>query len=209
MSANDRYSSLQREYAANASNFDSRWKHYISASVDRTLAAFQLDPGTRLLDVGCGTGELLARLVAQQPATRLYGCDLSNPMLAVARDRLGPPIGLVQAAGEALPLANASIDVLVSTSVFHFVREPRKALLEARRVLRPGGMLVLTDWCGDYLTMKMFDAYLKAFDSAHHHTYRSAEFARLLEEHDFSDIHVSRYRVNWFWGLFTATAIST
>lgn len=207
MRTSDRYTPLQLEYAANASDYDRRWKRYITASVDETVTGLQLEPGTRLLDVGCGTGVLLERLVVRQPESRLYGCDLSDAMLAVARDGLGPSTGLFQAATEALPLADASIDVLTSTSAFHFVREPRKALSEMHRVLRPGGRLVLADWCRDFLTMRLLDGYLKAFDAAHHYTYRSGEFARLLEEHGFGGVQISRYRIGWFWGLFTATAI--
>ena len=207
MMSSDRYQPLKREYAANAGDYDRRWNRYVAASVDKTLAELQLEPGTRLLDIGCGTGVLLEQLVLRQPEARLYGGDLSNAMLSVACDRLGPSAGLVQAAGEALPLAEASIDVLVSSSAFHFVRDPGKALNEARRVLRPGGRLVLTDWCRDFLTMRMLDGYLKAFDAAHHHTYGSEQFAQLLDEHGFEKVRISRYKISWFWGLFTATAI--
>ena len=207
MKSSHRYKPLQREYAANAGDYDRRWKRYVAASVDRTLAELHLEPGTRLLDIGCGTGVLLEQLVLQQPEARLYGGDLSSAMLAVARDRLGRSAGLVQAASEALPLADASIDVLVSSSTFHFVREPGKALSEMRRVLRPGGRLVLIDWCRDFLTMRMLDGYLKAFDAAHHHTYGSEQFVQLLEKHGFGEVRISCYKIGWFWGLFTATAI--
>jgi ubiquinone/menaquinone biosynthesis C-methylase UbiE len=206
-SPRDRYAPLQREYAANSSDYNRRWKRYIAASIGETLTRVRLEPGTRLLDVGCGTGELLVQLADIQPSAGYIGTDLSARMLNIARDRLGPSTDLFQAAIEALPLADGCIDVLTSTSVFHFVREPQKALSEMRRVLRPGGRLVLTDWCRDFLTMRLLDGYLKTFDAAHHHSYGSGEFARLLEEHDFGGIHVSRYRVSRFWGLFTATAI--
>lgn len=202
----DRYRPLQREYAAHAGDYDRRWKRYITASVDKTLAELQLEPGARLLDVGCGTGVLLEQLVLQQPEARLYGGDLSSAMLSVARERLGPSAGLVQAAGESLPVADATIDVLVSSSVFHFVRGPGKALSEARRVLRPGGRLVLTDWCRDFLTMRMLDGYLKAFDAAHYHTYGSEQFSKLLDAHGFGEVRIWHYKIDWFWGLFTATA---
>lgn len=202
----DRYQPLQREYAANAGDYDRRWKRYVRASVNKTLEEVQLEPGSRLLDIGCGTGVLLEQLVLQQPKAQLYGGDLSNAMLSVARERLGPSAGLVQTAGESLPVAEASIDVLVSSSAFHFVRDPGKALNEMRRVLRPGGRLVLTDWCRDFLTMRMLDGYLKAFDAAHYHTYGSQQLAQLLDAHGFGEVRISHYRIDWFWGLFTATA---
>jgi ubiquinone/menaquinone biosynthesis C-methylase UbiE len=203
----DPYHSLRKEYAELASRYDRRWEHYVNASIDRTLAELDLAPGEVLLDIGCGTGVLLERVAQRQPRARLYGSDLSGAMLAMARSRLASPIQLLQANAEALPMASASIDVLVSTSAFHFIRHPARAMSEIRRVLRPGGRLIITDWCRDFLTGRLLDWYLKAYDNAHYHTYGSTEFARLLDDNDFDSISLSRYRINWFWGLFTATAI--
>ena len=61
----------------------------------------------------------------------------SAAMLAITRDRLEPSIALFRSAAEAIPLADASIDVVVSKSVFHFIREPSEAISEMHRVLKP------------------------------------------------------------------------
>ncbi|QOC23939.1 methyltransferase domain-containing protein [Wenzhouxiangella sp. AB-CW3] len=189
-----------------ASRYEQRWHHYLQVSTERTLDQLGLASGQCLVDLGCGTGLMLARIEDSRSDARLTGVDLSADMLAVARDRLAPSTGLIQASIERLPLASRSADVLVSTSVFHFIRNPESALEEMSRVLRPGGQLVVTDWCRDFMSMRLLDAYLKAFRRPHHHTCTSEEFAALLTRHGFDSIRLSTGRIDWFWGLFTATA---
>ncbi|MDT8449119.1 MAG: methyltransferase domain-containing protein [Wenzhouxiangellaceae bacterium] len=156
--------------------------------------------------MGCGTGALLELLARRQPRGTYIGTDLSGEMLTVARRRVPETVALYRAAAESLPVADATVDLLVSTSVFHFVRGPNPALQEMQRVLKPGGLLVITDWCRDYLSCKLLDHYLRWFSAAHYHVYGSSEVACLLKRHGFERIRVERFKIDWLWGLFTATA---
>lgn len=126
-------------------------------------------------------------------------------MLKVARNRVGKSVCLEQSRAESLPFSDASFDVVVSTSSFHFFSDPLHALREMARVLRPNGRLVLTDWCDDYLACRLCDLWLRTFDPAHVRTYGEKECRRFLDHAHFSDVHVDRYKINWFWGLMTAT----
>jgi len=58
---------------------------------------------------------------------------------------------------ERLPFLDEAFDVVVSTSTFHYLRRPGKALREIARVLKPGGEIVITDWCHDYLACHVYD----------------------------------------------------
>jgi ubiquinone/menaquinone biosynthesis C-methylase UbiE len=104
-------------------------------------ALVDLDP-SRVLDVGCGTGLVCARLDASRPATVVVGCDLSAGMLerAAARTRR---VGWVQGRAESLPLATASFDAVFSTDAFHWVPDQTAALREFARVVAPGGRVLL------------------------------------------------------------------
>jgi malonyl-CoA O-methyltransferase len=96
-------------------------------------------PGARrVLDVGAGTGALLARLGADHRT----GVDLAPGMCAAARAAC-PAAGIAVADAEALPFASGAFDLFVSTSTFQWLPRLEPALAEARRVLAPGGTLVL------------------------------------------------------------------
>ena len=103
----------------------------------------------RGLDVGCGTGRLLATLHGAWPGMKLTGVDLSAPYLAEARRLIGRTarVKLDEAAAEALPFDDASLDLVVSSFLLHELpKEIRaQALAEMARVLKPGGMVVIVD----------------------------------------------------------------
>lgn len=113
------------------------------------LAAIQ--PGDAVLDVGCGTGELAQRARARTGPTGIVcGIDPSADMIAVAREksaRMGLDIDYRVAAIEALPFADATFDVVLSSLMMHHLPEDLKAigLGEVRRVLKPGGRLLILD----------------------------------------------------------------
>ncbi|HKN93829.1 MAG TPA: methyltransferase domain-containing protein [Thermoleophilaceae bacterium] len=114
-----------------------------------TLAALALEPGERVLDVGCGPG-YLAREMAEAVGTDgfVHGVDPSPAMLAIAARRALPHMELSEGDALSLRLPDAEFDVAVSTQVYEYVADIEGALREARRVLRPGGRLLVldTDW---------------------------------------------------------------
>jgi ubiquinone/menaquinone biosynthesis C-methylase UbiE len=102
----------------------------------------------RTLEIGIGTGRNLEHY---SEALALVGLDLSRPMLALARERAArwerPPL-LLQADAERLPFPDQSFDCVVSTLSLCTIADERRALEEAKRVLRSGGRLVLVEHVG-------------------------------------------------------------
>ena len=105
-----------------------------------------LRPGERVLDVACGTG-VVSRLAARRvgPTGTVVGIDLNPGMLAVARSVVpaGVAIEWHESNVERLPLPDESFDVVLCSLGFQFVQDRLAALREIRRVLAPGGRLVL------------------------------------------------------------------
>lgn len=92
-----------------------------------------------ILDVGCGSGRTLDLLAAYGNAV---GVDLSEEAVAVARER--GHAGVLRAAAEQLPFADASFDLVTCLDVLEHTLDDRGALRELRRVTRPGGLLLVT-----------------------------------------------------------------
>src|SRR5690242_14904862 len=91
------------EYAAAAADYDRRWRFYIDATTRETLARLTLRAEERVLDVGCGTGELLKRLRATHRDAHLAGIDPVPEMLAVAQAKLAPGVDLRVGWADGLP----------------------------------------------------------------------------------------------------------
>jgi demethylmenaquinone methyltransferase / 2-methoxy-6-polyprenyl-1,4-benzoquinol methylase len=110
----------------------------------RCLRRAGLRPGMRVLDVAVGTG-LVAReaVMLMRSSSEIIGIDVSEAMLAEARGKLG--ILLIQGAAEELPVADASIDFLTLGYALRHIPDLTRALREFRRVLRPGGILLILE----------------------------------------------------------------
>ncbi len=117
------------------------------------LRALGLREGEHVLDIGSGPGFLAAEMAAAVgPTGSVEGVDVSDSMIELARRRVPAPESAPLSFGigdaVALPFADAVFDVVVSTQVYEYVDDIEGALEEARRVLRPGGRLLVldTDW---------------------------------------------------------------
>ena len=127
-----------------------------------------------LLDVACGTGRFLRQVRLAYPAMNLKGLDLSRPYLDESARQLKGLRGaeLLQAPAEKMPLADASVDIVTSTFLFHelppVVR--RAVTAEVARVLNPGGLFVFIDslQMGD---KPGWDGLIEAFPERFHEPY--------------------------------------
>jgi len=112
-----------------------------------------LEPGTRLLEVGCGVGAVLAVLGQEFPGIRLHGVDIEPKQLDFARghlERAGVDATLLRADAHALPFEDESFDHVWMMWFLEHVADPLEVLREARRVLAQGGAITAIEV--DYAT---------------------------------------------------------
>lgn len=120
-----------------------RWSRKVAP---RFLEWLAQPTGLRWLDVGCGTGALAGAIVERCRPAAVTGIDPSAGFLATAGERLADKATLLQGSATALPVPDASVDVVVSGLVLNFVPDQPAALVEMRRVAVAGATIACYVW---------------------------------------------------------------
>ena len=138
--------------AAGANDYDSFAEAYTAETEANLINGYYMRPavldlagdvaGRRILDAGCGSGPLSAAL--RDRGAVVTGLDASAGMLQLARRRLGPGADLILAdLGSPLPFPDAAFDDVIACLVLHYLQDWTAPLAELRRVLKPGGRLIV------------------------------------------------------------------
>lgn len=101
-----------------------------------------------ILDVGCGTGTFMTMVLEEKPQVKGYGIDFSNEMLKIASTKVPKRTKLIHGMAEELPYENKKFDLVVMIDSFGYFGDPKQAIKEVYRVLKPGGKLVMADRMG-------------------------------------------------------------
>jgi SAM-dependent methyltransferase len=122
------------------------------------LSWLSISPGRRWLDVGCGTGALCAAIVDRCSPSSVVGVEPSEGFLKSAKENLAGRAALHQGSATAIPLGDASVDVVVSGLVLNFVPDQRAALIEMARVTGKGSTIAayVWDYAGKMELMRFF-----------------------------------------------------
>jgi ubiquinone/menaquinone biosynthesis C-methylase UbiE len=155
----------------------------------RRFALANISPGDRVLDLGCGAGELTGDL---QPAKgSVVGVDVAEGALRRARAR-HPDVSFLRAEIDGpLPLEDNAFDVVWSSEVIEHVADTARWMSEVRRVLRPGGRLLVTTPSHGRLRLAVggVERYSEPLGD-HLHLYTARSLRALLTEFDFDKVDV-------------------
>lgn len=177
------FDSQAREYDARETAYYSKYPKISCRDVSERLRSIAYET---LLDVGCGTGYLFELLFAQREAD-YHGLDLSPEMLKMAEGKFGSRVTLVEGAADRLPYGDDRFDVVTCIQSFHHYPDPDKAMQEAFRVLKPGGLYILSDtgvggigaWIDNHILFPLMN-------SGDHHTENRHGIARRMEKNGFT-----------------------
>ena len=157
----------EERYVHGYEDWTREWMSQRTATRELGFLLPHLSPGLSVLDAGCGPGSItvgLAEIVAPGEVT---GMDIEPRQLAtatrLAADRGIGNVHFQQGSVYALPFPDASFDVAVAHFVIEHVSEPRRALRELRRVLRPGGVVAIKDPYYPAFTFRPETAELRRF----------------------------------------------
>jgi ubiquinone/menaquinone biosynthesis C-methylase UbiE len=153
------------EVAGNAyDRFMGRYSHELAP---RLIEFAGIEPGMRVLDVGCGPGALSERLAGVVGADQLAAVDPSEPFVAACRERV-PGAEIRRGDAEELSWEDDAFDATLAQLVVNFMRDPGAAVAEMRRVARPGGIVAACTWdYGDGMQMlRAFWGAARSLDDA-------------------------------------------
>lgn len=178
------------QFGPQASAYLTSANHAQGADLEQLVAIVRAHPGAQVLDLGCGAGHV--SFLTAPHAARVVAYDLSADMLGVvageAAKRGLTNVDTQLGAAESLPFGNASFDLVFSRYSAHHWADVGAALREMRRVLKPGGRVVICDVAST--GQPLFDTYLQAVevlrDTSHVRDYAASEWMTMAASAGFS-----------------------
>lgn len=169
-----------------AKNYDnSHDGKFVKCMYAELLERVKQTPGKKILDLGCGNGNVLVSL-QQYKDRELYGLDISEKMIQEAKRRLPDQVQLMVGDSEHLPYEDNSFDIIICNASFHHYTNPEKVMQEIRRVLRNGGNFILGDPTAPFeWYRKCMNMAFQWTNSGDCHIYGKKDITALLEKFGF------------------------
>ncbi|MEH0876628.1 class I SAM-dependent methyltransferase [Pectobacterium cacticida] len=180
---------VEHQFGSQAQNYLTSAVHAQGKDLTRLAALLASFPQAKVIDIGCGAGH--ASFVAAQAVAEVIAYDLSTQMLDVVSEVAAQKglnnIRVQQGAAESLPFDNGSADIIISRYSAHHWHDVGLALLEMRRVLKPGGQVIMMDVVSP--GHPLLDSYLqtveKLHDPTHVRDYAPGEWLSMFAEAGF------------------------
>jgi ubiquinone/menaquinone biosynthesis C-methylase UbiE len=157
-----------------------------------TYELLEMTPGLTAIDVGCGAGRAVAELTGM--GLKVIGIDISEKMITIAKNRF-PKSDFRMASAETLPLNKGSVNYYRAERLYQHLKDPKSALLEARRVLISGGKIVLSDqdydmWAIDSDNQIITRSIIRALSDSINYRWIGRRYHSLLLNAGFMNVKV-------------------
>lgn len=203
---------LERMLSSHADRFDDLFWSYISEQVTPRYSA---QTGEEIIvDIGCGPGLLLRDFSQRFPNAELHGYDLTPAMIDHARSQMTGDrfhFDVLDVTTDPVPLDDHSVSLLLMTAVLHVLDEPLAMCDEIKRLLKPNGLFLLSDWVrqplSQYLEMMMANVPKERAEvvekamlrlSVAHNKYSIEDWLWLLDKAGFNVLNHAQIRSEHF-----------
>lgn len=177
-----------------AKYYDSIFSGWMKNIEQRTLQSIAIKRGSRIMDVGCGTGNFLRLLSKQNKGLELHGIDISEGMLKIARKKTNADVKIMAAEQMKYKL---HFDYVFSMHAFHHYANQSAVIKNIYRSLKRGGQLIIVDVDFGKAGNKIF----RIFEPANTGMHTAKNFVDLLEKYNFTRVEKKEI------GLFSVLVI--
>ncbi len=197
-------------YKGAAKLYDRVWHNFTKSSVEHILQVFdfkQVPPEQaatlRLLSLASGTAALEVELISRFPQLKIVALDSSLEMLSIGHQKLGgsQQVNFVQSDVRLpLPFPAATFDFVVFANALHYVAKPETLLQEVRRLLKPGGQLIIEDFTVRWpFFWPFFEKLIRLVDPLHHRTYTYEQLVQFVSTAGFNRRAGGCFKLDWWW----------
>ena len=163
---------------------------FVEPMYDDLIEEIQKLPSGKILDVGCGNGNLFTYLPDDR--YELFGVDFSNNMIAEAENRCGDTATFMVADAEKLPFDDDSFDMIICNASFHHYIHPTAVLMEMNRVLKDDGKILIGDPYIPTIIRPMMNILTRFSDKGDYHFYGEDEMRELFLKNGLSPVSFKR-----------------
>jgi len=165
---------------------------YVQARYQQIVDQIPKSNNLKILDIGCGDGVLLY-LISQKNKSLLTGIDLDQDSLKIATTKVKAKF--IKASAYKLPVKSSSYDYVLASEIIEHLDQPKKMLIEIKRVLKPKGIVIITT------PVKLFQ---KPEDSLHVQEFTVKDINQILRQY-FSQIKIITSHPFWLKKFYTFT----
>ncbi len=194
---------IQKDYAAFASVYERKWAAFLNETREWVLNHYpeNIPQDTKILDLGCGTGEMLSQIYNHHSQAILTGIDGTEEMLALARKKLQQAT-FYKKNIEDLGSLKEKFDIVMSLNVLHHLSDPTQHIANLDRLCTKDGTVFLCDFAIDTVGMKIAELYWQFFHPAHNRSFPSKKLESLLQQNTALKItHKDILKPDRFWRL--------